>query len=89
EEYPEMRNIESTLSAIRRAGYSVIGHFVLPESAWWRHYYTPLEKKLVALREDYKDNPEALVMIELHEREIDLFRKYSDYYGYVFYVTQG
>lgn len=88
EEYPVMQNIESNLEAIRRAGYNVVGHFTLPESAWWDNYYTPIEKKLPAFREKYKDNPEALAVVELHEVEIDIYRKYSDFYGYVFYVMQ-
>ena len=88
EEYPPMQDIESNLAAIRRAGYRAIGHFVLPESAWWEHYYTPVEQKLVALREKYKDNPKALAVVEFHQREIDLYRQYSDYYGYFFYVME-
>ncbi len=88
EEYPPMQDIESNLAAIRRAGYRAIGHFVLPESAWWEHYYTPVEQKLVALREEYKDNPKALAVVEFHQREIDLYRQYSDYYGYFFYVME-
>jgi len=88
EEYPAMQDIESNLEAIRRAGYNVVGHFTLPESAWWDHYYTPIEKKLPELRKKHKDNPEALAVVELHEMEIDIYRKYSDSYGYVFYVTQ-
>ncbi len=83
-----MQDIESNLAAIRRAGYRAIGHFVLPESAWWEHYYTPVEQKLVALREKYKDNPKALAVVEFHQREIDLYRQYSDYYGYFFYVME-
>jgi SAM-dependent methyltransferase len=88
EEYPAMQNIESNLEAIRRAGYGVVGHFTLPESAWWTDYYAPIEKKLPAFREKYKDNPEALAVAELHEVEIDIYRKYSDFYGYVFCVMQ-
>jgi hypothetical protein len=48
----------------------------------------PIEKKLVDLREKYKDNEKALMILEIEQREIDLFRKYSQYYSYVFYVGQ-
>jgi ubiquinone/menaquinone biosynthesis C-methylase UbiE len=88
EEYPAMKNTKSNLDAVRRAGYSVVGHFTLPESSWWDHYYTPIEKKLSAFREKYKDDPEALAVVDLHEVEIAMYRKYSDFYGYVFYVMQ-
>ena len=38
------------------------------------------------LRDKYKDNKEALERIYKTQSEIDLYRKYSDYYGYVFYI---
>jgi hypothetical protein len=42
----------------------------------------------MVLREKYKDNEKALTILESEEREIDLFRKHSQYYNYVFYVGQ-
>jgi hypothetical protein len=62
--------------------------FAARESAWWNDYYTPLEKKLPPLREKYKDDSAALARIEDTQQEINLYRKYSDCYGYVFYVLQ-
>jgi SAM-dependent methyltransferase len=88
EEYPAMKDTKSNLDAVRRAGYNLVGYFTLPESSWWNHYYTPIENKLPALREKYRDDPEALAVLRLHEVEIDMFRKYSDFYGYVFYVMK-
>jgi len=88
EEYPAMLDIESNLKIILTANYHVVGHFLLPESAWWLHYYAPLEERVKNLRSVHKDDPEALSVIELHEKEIDIYRKYSDWYGYVFYIMQ-
>jgi ubiquinone/menaquinone biosynthesis C-methylase UbiE len=87
--YPAMKNIESNLDVIRHVGYSVVGHFTLPKSSWWDHYYIPIEEKLPGFREKYKGNPEALAMADLHEMEIDMYRKYSDFYGYVFYMMKN
>ncbi len=86
EEYPGMQDTESNLAAIRRAGYRVLGHFELPASDWWQYYYTPMEKRLERLRRTSADDPEVLAVVELHQREIDLYREYCGYYGYVFYV---
>ena len=36
----------------------------------------------------YTNNKEALTVIEEEENEIELYRKYSDYYGYEFYIMQ-
>jgi len=87
QEYPAMQDAESNLAAVRRAGYRMLGHFELAASDWWHHYYTPMEQRLARLRRTYSDDPEILAVVELHQREIDLYREYSAYYGYVFYVT--
>jgi hypothetical protein len=60
----------------------------LPEDAWLDEYYNPLERRLDLLRAKYKDDSEALKIIESDQEEIDLYRKYSEWYGYVFYVMQ-
>jgi SAM-dependent methyltransferase len=86
-EYPGMQDIEGNLRTIQKAGYRHIGHFVLPESAWW-FYYSPIEEKISQLRQKYEGLPEALAVLEDHQREIDIFRRYSEYYGFVFYVAQ-
>ena len=40
------------------------------------------------LREKYADNAEAQNALDEELAEIDLFRKYSSYYGYEFYVAR-
>lgn len=88
EGYPAMQNIEGNLRIIEKAGYRTTGHFILPESAWWDTYYGPIEKKLPSMRKKYRDQPEPLSVIEAEQMEMDLFRRYSEYYNYVFYITQ-
>ncbi len=86
--YPAMNTLEENLAALANAGYREIGHFVLPDSCWWDDYYHPLEKRIEMLSKKYADNAEALDMLNEERREIELFSKYSDQYGYVFYVMQ-
>ncbi|MDB9330541.1 methyltransferase domain-containing protein [Nodularia spumigena CS-591/04] len=88
EGYPAMQDIEGNLKIIQNSGYKIIDYFVLPESAWWNHYYQPLEEKLHGLRKHYQDDTEALEVINMEQFEIDLYRKYSEYYSYVFYIVQ-
>ncbi len=87
-EYPAMADIESNLAAIKACGYKILGHFTLPESAWWDPYYLPLENRLRSFREKYATDPEKLEVIESVQIEIDHYRKYSSCYGYVFYLMQ-
>ena len=86
--YPQMKTLEENLDILQGAGYRDAGHFVLPESSWWDDYYTPLEKKIVLLREKYRDDAEAMSLLYESQRESDLYRQYSDWYGYVFYIMQ-
>ncbi len=88
DEYPAMTTVEENLTFIRHAGYQELGHFTLPKETWWEGYYSPLEKRLEAFRERYADEPDALETLEMEQREIDLYRLYSDWIGYVFYIAR-
>lgn len=85
-EYPGMQTVEDNLSLTKRMGYLPVAHYLLPQEAWWQHYYTPLEQRLQPLKDKYSDSEDALQVLESHQREINIYRQYSDYYGYVFYI---
>jgi SAM-dependent methyltransferase len=87
-EYPAMVDVDTNLATIQACRYKQIGHFPLPKSAWWDSYYDPLGACLPALRAKHAADPEKLDIIVAIQTEIDLYRKYSDYYGYVFYLMQ-
>ncbi len=87
-DYPGMGNIENTKKIIAETGYELVGHFTIPDSAWWDDYYTPLENRLKMLREKYRDVPENLKAVEEAQQEIDMHRRYFQHYGYVFFVVQ-
>jgi ubiquinone/menaquinone biosynthesis C-methylase UbiE len=87
-EYPDIASVETNRRIAREAGYRVLDAFPLPESAWWDDYYRPLEGSLPALRSSHAGEPEALAFLDSVQREIDLYRRYSDEYGYVFYVLR-
>ncbi|MEW9054018.1 MAG: class I SAM-dependent methyltransferase [Neobacillus sp.] len=86
--YPEADTINGNNEKAEKLGYEVIDTFVLPEEGWWEHYYNPLEKKISQLRGKYHQNSEALKSLDEFQKEVDLYRQYSDYYGYVFYILR-
>lgn len=88
EGYPAIKTIKENLEVARKSGYRIVGFFVLPEKSWWDNYYTLIETKLPSMKARYRDDEEALQIIACEELEIEMFRKYSDYYGYVFYIMQ-
>jgi ubiquinone/menaquinone biosynthesis C-methylase UbiE len=86
--YPQMNDIQRNLTDLQAAGYNPVDHFTLPESAWW-DYYLPIRKRVMHLKEVYKNNVEALKILEVELMEIELYLRYSDYYGYVFFIGQA
>lgn len=86
--YPAMVDIDSNLATIKSCGYELLGHFTLPESAWKESYYHPLRDRLKSFRKKYATDPERIEMIDSVLMEIDLYRKYSSYYGYVFFLMR-
>jgi SAM-dependent methyltransferase len=89
EAYPTIATVEENLARLSRAGYRALGHFALPESAWWNDYYNPMAERIQFLREKYRGNEEAQNILDMEYAEIELYRKYSANYGYVFYVMQA
>lgn len=87
-EYPDIRPVAVNLERIARQGWRLLGHFTLPASDWWDDYYAPIQGRLDMLRAKYAGNADAQAAFNLHELEIEMFRKYSAYYSYEFYVLQ-
>ena len=87
-EYPGMRSVEENLERLQKAGYRPVGHFTLPESAWWEPYYSPMKARIAQLREKYRANAAAQALLDASAKEIEMYRKYSAWYGYEFYVMQ-
>lgn len=87
-DYPDMSSISGNIKKIEDTGYLPVGHFILPERSWWEYYYNPLLERVQLLKDKYAGNEEALNQLAETEYEAEIYRKYSDYYGYVFYLMQ-
>ncbi len=83
-----VKTVDENIETARKTGYRVLNSFMLPKQAWWDPYYKPIEAKLPALKAKHKSEPEALQYLASEEKEIEMYRKYSDYYGYAFYILQ-
>ncbi len=87
-EYPDMRDIEFNRKLVRECGYELLGDFALPDAAWWDDYYGPMEKRLAELMPKHAGDPVAASVLAENRDEMELHRKYSRYYGYVFLVMR-
>lgn len=88
EEYPPMIDIAANLAAIQAAGFDVVGHFSLPESSWRDSYYAPMKPRLQVLRQTYADDAAGVGMLDMLQREIDMYERFSAYYGYEFFLMR-
>jgi hypothetical protein len=60
----------------------------LPSKSWWTDYYAPAEKKLTEMRRECQSNKDAQSIFDSFQLEIDMHGKYSEYYGYGFYIMR-
>lgn len=88
QEYPAIRPAESLRAAAAECGYDIAGHFILPASSWWTDYYCPLQANLLQFRDRHRDEPDAQELADQVQREIDIWRAYSDFYSYQFLVMR-
>lgn len=83
EGYPAMRTTADTVRAVQRAGWTVAGTYLLPDTDW-DAYYGPLAERLARMREDGVD-PSAVDEVG---REIGVRREHGADYGYTGYVLR-
>jgi ubiquinone/menaquinone biosynthesis C-methylase UbiE len=88
EAYPAMQTVAGNTEIIKESEYSLVDTFTLPESTWWDGYYTPMEKRIAELRRKYSNDPTIIETLDAEQKEIDLYRRHSGSYGYVFYVLR-
>ena len=88
-EYPAIRNTAELLAAVDACGYETIGHFPLPATAWWENYYRPLQDNAAAFRQRHQGAPDAQALADQCQMEIDIWKAYSEFYGYEFFVLRA
>ncbi|MBE0566574.1 MAG: methyltransferase domain-containing protein [Krumholzibacteria bacterium] len=87
-EYPEIATAAEKIVILERAGYDLLGYLVLPSTNWIDNYYEPTEERIPAFLERHAGRPEAAAVVGMERREIDLYRRYQDWFGYGFYVAR-
>lgn len=78
--------VEHNIGVMEKAGYQFVAAFVLPEKCWTDNYFGPREKALRELEEKYAGNETAETFIADNRREVELYSKFNEYYGYAFYI---
>ncbi len=87
-EYPDIKPVKDKIDLIENERFHLITNFTLPESSWLDCFYLPMEEELTRLNKKYISNKIALGIFEEMKNEINLYKKFSDFYGYEFFVMQ-
>lgn len=87
-EYPVMADAGFNRTLARDCGYELLGDFVLPDEAWWDDYYGPQERRMAELRSRYAGDAVATGVLAECRDELDIHRRYSSHYGYLFLVMR-
>jgi SAM-dependent methyltransferase len=87
-DYPDMGRIPDVLAAIASAGLYSVGHFTLPDDAWWDDFYTPMEHRIQELRDRYVRDREALAVLDQLAGEPEMHRRFAEFYAYEFFVAR-
>lgn len=84
--YPDMRSVRQNAASAESAGYEVLTTYTLPRDTWIDGYYDVLEPRAQSLA----DHPDSSVRDFAAEtlKEVEIFKRSEDSYGYVFYVLQ-
>jgi SAM-dependent methyltransferase len=81
--YPELASETDNKASAAKHGFEVLFTERLPSPSWWKSYYDPLLAKAEVLS---RGAPEKLQEAINEVRwEIDVFREFSDHFGYTFY----
>jgi ubiquinone/menaquinone biosynthesis C-methylase UbiE len=86
EAYSEIDTIPNKVKQMQAAGYIPVATFILPEECWTDNFYTPQKGAQEIFLRNHPGNPTAENLIKYQRHEAELYSKYKQYYGYVFYI---
>lgn len=84
--YPEIDTIPNKVAIMQKAGYVPVATFILPENCWTEHFYVPQTKAQELFLKKYAGNKTAEDLVANERHEAQLYAKYKEFYGYVFYI---
>ncbi len=84
--YPEIDTIPNKVAQVQKAGYIPVATFMLPSTCWTDDFYAPQAKVQDEFIKKYAGNKTAEELIASQRHEMQLYYKYKDFYGYVFYI---
>jgi ubiquinone/menaquinone biosynthesis C-methylase UbiE len=84
----EVKYYKDLYAQIDSEGYDLVQYFKLPHDSWWTSYCVPMEKEVKRLEHKYSADAKERETLNALKEEIDMHRRYHDYFGYGFYLMR-
>lgn len=84
--YPEIDTVPNKVAQMQQAGYVPVAAFMLPVNCWTEHYFAPCCNIQEAFVKKHRSSRTVMEFIAGQRREMELYDKYKEFYGYVFYI---
>lgn len=86
--YPEIGTALNKIKILEENNFTLEGYFNLSPHSWTDQYYKPLEARFETFLKRHRNSELARKVVDDHQAEIRLYRKYKDYYSYGFYIAR-
>ena len=86
--YPGTETVDECAELVAACGYDLLGHYALPDDFWWHEYFGPLQECIDELRRKHAGDADSLHVLDRQQRNVDLYRKYPQWYGSAYFVMQ-
>ena len=81
--------VEDNIRSMQNRGYRFVAAFALTEDCWTKNYFEPREQAIESLIGKYDNCETVREYAALNRRETELYLKYKQHYGYVFYIGRA
>lgn len=83
-----MDTLPRQVAKVYKAGYLPVATFVLPENCWTDHYFASKRAAREIFLTKHTGNKIAEEFWAFQFYEEELYRKYKEFYGYVFFIAR-
>ncbi|MCQ2236423.1 MAG: class I SAM-dependent methyltransferase [Bacteroidales bacterium] len=80
--------VADKVAIMEHKGYKLLGSFSLPSSCWTEDYYKPMLPAMARFLSDNPGNPTAEFFVARLHEEMDHYKRFGAYYGYVFFIAR-
>ncbi len=84
--YPGIDTTSHKTAEMEEAGFMPVATFALEESCWRDNFYDPMPGLFEPFLERHGHSAAAQQFLERMREEIDYYERYSEYFGYTFYI---